>query len=667
MLRSLPPRRDSVNHAELSSAPSEAADGEASCWSCACCGAWCLQPCCAGDNDDGTDGVDDDGDDDKRSALADSTAPMLAGVAGIGDSASARRGGRRPVSVFCTRGRAWCLASLTVSLLVAAAAAVLYFFVLHSNAPIVPPTPPAPSAPDAPAAPAVAQTTVSSVTIAWTPPGARGFSILSYTVQCAAADDDPRAPPLVTSVDAQTLALEVDALAPATRYALSVRACNSVGCGNYSAATVAATRNATAPLAPGAPVVLASGAAFLALTWAASREQGENITGYEVQARDVSSAAAVAPLPWQTLCVTPQTACNVSDLSPATEYAFRVRGDSADGPGAWGANQSYHTDDAGARPPEPPTDVAAAGVESDALTLAWTHPAADGGAEIIAYRLEYCLETVQPPWAPNATVALTVELAAPIARTIVRIDALTASTLYRVRVRAANSAGVGASSGDLVVATSATRPPDAPTALHVVGVDAASIGVAWTAGATVPSAPLLAFELQADDWWLDAPFAPVTTCGGSGGGGQPLPLACNASGLLPASTYRFRVRERNAAGWSNFSDTLAFATNPSGNCGNAADMATFYRTKATMKAGIQGCLIGCIGSGAACAVQCVHEQVGLSVDCATCWANEGQCTVNHCLLPCLAPNSDACKACSKAQCFPACVDCSGVPEWAFPA
>ena len=259
---------------------------------------------------------------------------------------------------------------------------------------------------------------------------------------------------------------------------------------------------------------------------------------------------------------------------------------------------------------------------------------------------------------------MTITLAAPIARATVRLSSLVASTSYHVRVRSANSIGTGEFSGNFVFTTSATEAPGAPTALHVVGVDAVSIGVAWTAGATVPIAPLLAFELQADNWWLDAPFAPVTTCSGDG---QLPSTACNVSGLLPASAYRFRVRELNAVGWSNFSETLVFATNPNGNCGNAADMAAFHRTKATMKAGIQGCLIGCIGSGPACAVQCVHSNVGLSIDCATCWSNEGQCTIDHCLLPCLAPNSDACKACSKAQCFPACVECSGVPEWAFPA
>ena len=52
--------------------------------------------------------------------------------------------------------------------------------------------------------------------------------------------------------------------------------------------------------------------------------------------------------------------------------------------------------------------------------------------------------------------------------------------------------------------------------------------------------------------------------------------------------------------------------------------------------------------------------------CAGCWADEGLCTVGHCLLPCANPTSAACAACSEAHCFPACVACSGLPRWAFP-
>lgn len=111
---------------------------------------------------------------------------------------------------------------------------------------------------------------------------------------------------------------------------------------------------------------------------------------------------------------------------------------------------------------------------------------------------------------------------------------------------------------------------------------------------------------------------------------------------------------------------MSFVTSDNGNCGNAADIRTFYLTKTSMKGDIQGCLIGCIGQGGDCAANCVHTKVGLSLTCAQCWAAEGQCTLDNCILPCLDPNSDACKQCSKDKCFPACVQCSGVPMWAFP-
>lgn len=88
-----------------------------------------------------------------------------------------------------------------------------------------------------------------------------------------------------------------------------------------------------------------------------------------------------------------------------------------------------------------------------------------------------------------------------------------------------------------------------------------------------------------------------------------------------------------------------------------------------MKGDIQDCIISCWlqqSNDKKCTVDCIHTKLGLSDDCATCWYDEGSCTVQNCAGVCLNPKSAACKACSKAKCFPQCVQCSGVPMWAFP-
>ena len=81
---------------------------------------------------------------------------------------------------------------------------------------------------------------------------------------------------------------------------------------------------------------------------------------------------------------------------------------------------------------------------------------------------------------------------------------------------------------------------------------------------------------------------------------------------------------------------------------------------------IQLCLIRCVGGGTECAIECIMGDTGLSRDCSTCWANMGLCTLQNCVLECIIPTSAACAACSELNCFPAAVECTGIPMWAFP-
>ena len=85
-----------------------------------------------------------------------------------------------------------------------------------------------------------------------------------------------------------------------------------------------------------------------------------------------------------------------------------------------------------------------------------------------------------------------------------------------------------------------------------------------------------------------------------------------------------------------------------------------------MKGDIQLCLLKCVAGGEDCVVKCINEKVGLSSQCASCWYYEGRCTLAKCIQPCLNPNSQACADCSKRECFPDCVKCSGIPMVFFP-
>jgi len=230
-------------------------------------------------------------------------------------------------------------------------------------------------------------------------------------------------------------------------------------------------------------------------------------------------------------------------------------------------------------------------------------------------------------------------------------------TTYQFRVAASNRLGTGPWSSIVNVTTGLPAPPEAPSEIFLDNVTEALIAVQWP-HAVSKGVPVLSYELERDDWWLTKDF--YNTYKG------PNRSFIETSALLPASTYTFRARALNVAGPGPYSDPVNFTTNGKGGCGNAEDMKVFFDTKTTMKAAIQSAIIGCLTKPRECVVDDIHTNVGLSIPCAQCWAEEASCTLANCWAPCLAPKSQACADCSQRECFPACVVCSGVPTWAYP-
>jgi hypothetical protein len=243
-----------------------------------------------------------------------------------------------------------------------------------------------------------------------------------------------------------------------------------------------------------------------------------------------------------------------------------------------------------------------------------------------------------------------------------------AGTAYHCRVRALNSVGPSDWSSPVQISTLHASAPATPGSPSISEMD--SLLLRW-GPAEERGAPVLAYELQARDWWTpDAGWVVVYN------GSQPqldtrdLPLPDPLYGLrlLPAVPYPLRVRALSRLGPSPWGPTSNLTLLPQrGGCG-MSDEAAFRDAPAATKAGIQSGLVACVTAAdrAACAQSRIQEQVGLSAPCAACWVQEGLCSMKHCVLPCLQPASARCSRCSQASCFPACVLCSGMPEWAFP-
>jgi hypothetical protein len=228
---------------------------------------------------------------------------------------------------------------------------------------------------------------------------------------------------------------------------------------------------------------------------------------------------------------------------------------------------------------------------------------------------------------------------------------------FSFAIAAVNGAGAGLAS-DWVFATGPPIPL-APTDLRPCLAEAtpSKLVVTWTSGES-PCAAVDGEALEMDDWWFDLPLREVYS-------GQSARY-CNTD-LLPAVTYRYRAATFTAAG-RTWSEVASSTQGERPQCGNANDVAVQKEYFDEMQGIIQGCLIRCAlnPDQAQCALECIQGSMPLSSACAACWVDMGFCTLERCATDCLIPSSERCFTCVERECFPATVQCTGLPMWTFP-
>ena len=111
---------------------------------------------------------------------------------------------------------------------------------------------------------------------------------------------------------------------------------------------------------------------------------------------------------------------------------------------------------------------------------------------------------------------------------------------------------------------------------------------------------------------------------------------------------------------------------PTGNVGCDAQEATTCQNEQDCPFVIDGtarvtagmCGQGCLGEEESCAVECITDDLEISQECATCYAQTVACTVENCLSECLADTeAEKCKVCQvDSGCRAAFNECSGLPE-----
>ena len=410
--------------------------------------------------------------------------------------------------------------------------------------------------PKAPVASGISGTTgENSATINWSAvTGAESYDVLfNGTVQ-----------------NVKTTSATFTGLTANTSYSYQIRVRTSDGASSYSTAKTIRT----APIAPASPTVNASQSA-VTISW-----------------NPVSGATSYDLIFNGTTYRVTGTSKTVSGLSAGTNYTYQIRSNNADGSGSYSAVKTITTI------PNAPTGVSATATV-DSVTVSWTAASGATGYEVYmnnkayttsgtsikitglasntsysykvraqnasgysAYTSSQTIKTLlKAPNTPTGVTAsatynsVTVRWNSAVNATSYdvlfngtvynvtgnskTISGLSANTSYSYQVRAKNSAGTSAYSAAATIKTP-IKPPATPTGVKATATEN-SVTVSWNAASAAAS-----YELVFN--------GNVYTLTGT---------SRTFTGLTAGTEYKYKVRAKNAGGYSTYSTENSITTIPS--------------------------------------------------------------------------------------------------------
>jgi chitodextrinase len=268
------------------------------------------------------------------------------------------------------------------------------------------------------------------------------------------------------------------------------------------------------------------------------------VTGYRLERCEGAACTSFAEIAWQS-----GTAFSDTALSPNTTYRYRVSaGDAASNFSGWSAVVGVTTySGSDSQPPSVPAGLAVTAVFANEVALVWT--ASTDNVAVAGYRVERC---------QGFGCTAFVQIATPTGATYTDAG-LTAGVVYRYRVRAADAAPNLSDYSAVVIATTPggsgdTQPPSAPSSLTAAAYSATRIDLGWAASTDNVGVTGYFVERCVDAGCSNfAQIAAVSTI-----------TAYTDTGLTGGTTYRYRVRARDADGNVGANSPIAAAVTTSG-------------------------------------------------------------------------------------------------------
>ncbi|OHA91092.1 MAG: hypothetical protein A2665_01340 [Candidatus Zambryskibacteria bacterium RIFCSPHIGHO2_01_FULL_46_30] len=214
----------------------------------------------------------------------------------------------------------------------------------------------------------------------------------------------------------------------------------------------------------------------------------------------------------------------LSGLSSATTYHYRVKSRDAAGNLAQSSNQTFTTTDTTA--PSVPSGLTATVISSSQVNLSWT--ASTDNVGVTGYRVERCQG--------STTCTSYIQIATPSTNSY-SDRGLSASTIYRYRVRAVDAAGNLSSYSVAVSATTQAPPDTTPPTISLIAlsnITTSSVTISWTTNEPA--------DTQVE-YGLTTSYGSQTVLNSS----LVTSHSATLSGLSAGTQYNYRVRSRDAA------------------------------------------------------------------------------------------------------------------------